>query len=129
MPDLTKWLWLDADIKLKTVDLLPGWCLVYHQLYDVHPDKPVSVGNCPNGDYSELFKSTLLVIEHAGTASFIDVGWGPEAELSGAFYITYYRNGNLSEPVQEISTREPDDVITLVEHVMAAHCRDQSAPE
>lgn len=70
---------LDSDILLQQISVPADWQVVYHQFYDIHPDHPVSVANCPNGDMSELFKSTLWVARHEVSGLMVDVGWAPEA--------------------------------------------------
>lgn len=109
---------LDSDILLQQISVPADWQVVYHQFYDIHPDHPVSVANCPNGDMSELFKSTLWVARHEASGLMIDVGWAPEADLSGEFVVRLVLAGDYSSPRREVATREPDQAIAIVEQWM-----------
>lgn len=106
---------LDSDILLRQISVSSGWEVAYHQFYDIHPDHPVTVANCPNGDMSELFKSTLWVARHEASGLMIDVGWAPEADLSGEFVVRLVLAGDYSSPRREATTREPDQAVAIVE--------------
>lgn len=129
MPVHEKTWWLDFDLLPLPIAVPPGWQVRYHQLYDVHPDRPIRVGNCPGGDYTELFKATLLVIAHSDNGNLIDVGWMPEADLNGSFWISLYESDGPGEPLDEISTREPHEVVAFVERLMVGRMNGGSGPE
>lgn len=104
---------LDSDIKLFTIALPNNdWQVKYHQFYQVYPQQPIWVAECPQGDYWELFKATLLVLENSRTAQVIDIGWLPEADPAGVFNLQLLDNYNYDQPLKTYTSTDAEQVLS-----------------
>lgn len=108
---------LDRDIQLHHIDLKSGWEIKYHQFYQVDPEVELNIANCPGGDYWELFKATLLVLENGDVA--LDLGWAPEADAGGSFWLRRLKRYDYTNPLDEFSSRDPLVMLNKVHEWMS----------
>ncbi|MCG8392808.1 MAG: hypothetical protein MI745_06965 [Pseudomonadales bacterium] len=115
----TAQLWFDEEIPSLEVPLSPGWEVIYHQAYDVHPDGSVYDDDCPGGDRSELLKAALLVLAHLESGDLIGLSWEPIADLKCGFCITLSHDDDSGTPVEKHFTQDPIEAVNVAINFMS----------
>ncbi|WP_300526129.1 hypothetical protein [Alcanivorax sp.] len=115
----TAQLWLDEETPSLEVPLSPGWEVVYHQAYDVHPDGSVCDDDCPGGDRSESLTAALLVLAHPESGDLIGLSWEPIADLKCGFCITLSHDDDSGTPVEKHFTQDPIEAVNVAINFMS----------
>ena len=110
---------LDEGIPFLEVPLSPGWEVVYHQAYDVHPDGSVYEDNNPGRGCGERLRAALLVISHLESGDLIGLSWEPVADLQCGFCITLSHDDGSGTPVEKSFTQDPIEAVNIAMNFMS----------
>ncbi|WP_010299796.1 hypothetical protein [Candidatus Odyssella thessalonicensis] len=112
------------DLKLQPLAIPRGFNIIYNFFFDVlDQGEPVYFEEEPANPFPyELYRSTLFQALHEYQQILIDMGWGPDGEPDGAFYITMLRTDDeyWEHPLVKFSSRNKDEIVNKLNELMLA---------
>ncbi|WP_010298748.1 hypothetical protein [Candidatus Odyssella thessalonicensis] len=99
-----------------------GWQILYNEFYSISPEDDINPEGSSLMPSWSLFSSTLLHMLHKENKVIIDLGWGPESDPEGAFYITMVRTDDKrwEHPLVKFSSRSKDEIVNKLNELMLA---------
>lgn len=119
--------------RLKPFRPAPNWKIMWNKLEDIEPD------NVAPDDKAWLFTfvedMTYLVTEHTYRQNHqtikhtfaIDLGWYPEGDINGNYYLIAVLDDDWQNPICELKTRSTQEVIDTIELWMFERFADWEA--
>ena len=104
-----------ANFKLQNLRIPGGWEVIINSFLDVDVTQYSSDDTIWRGFTENILhiRSTLKKKDIA-----IDLGWYPENDVSGAFHLMMIKNNNWKEPVEEINSRNKDEIVDKIEEFL-----------
>lgn len=99
-------------IKLQSLRIPSGWEVVINKFLDV------DVTQCSSEEdvWLDLTQDILHIRSTIKKNKIgIDLGWYPENDSTGAFHLIVIEDGNWEEPLQEIDSRDKDEIVNQIE--------------
>lgn len=107
--------------QLKPFRLAPAWKIMWNKLKDIEPD------NVKPDDDAWLFTfvedMTYIVTESTYNENkkiikrtlAIDLGWYPEGDIKGCYYLVAILDNDWNQPILEMKTRSTQKVVDTIE--------------
>lgn len=123
------------DLKLEPLSIPPGFGVSWNQFYSILDEgKPIYIEDdefWQNFPY-DMYKNTLLVLHFRPVAKkspllLIDMGWAPDQDPEGSFYITILRwdDEYWEHPLLKFSSRYKADIVDMLNKSMMAIYRGE----
>ena len=104
-----------VNFKLQRLRIPSGWEVIINSFLDVDVTQYSSDDTIWRGFTENILhiRSTLKKKDIA-----IDLGQYPENDVSGAFHLMVIKNNNWKEPVEEINSRNKDEIVDKIEEFL-----------
>ena len=104
------------DIPLQPFQIYPGWFVEQNTFPVIEPGTNIRVIGLPGGDPWLLFADCMLYMEHKVYNTVLDLGWVPEADPSGCYYLRLIKNQDWDNPLLRYKSRSKDDIVSKINH-------------
>ncbi|AIK95504.1 hypothetical protein [Candidatus Odyssella acanthamoebae] len=112
------------DLKLQPLAIPRGFNVIYNFFFEVlDQGRPIYFEDDPDYPFPyELYRSMLFQVLHEYYQLLVDLGWGPDGEPEGAFYITIIRadDKHWEHPLVKFSSRNKDEIVAKLNELMLA---------
>jgi hypothetical protein len=99
---------------LQGLKIPSGWCITWNSFYRIDPSEPCAL------DQTELFRESLLQMEHERADRLLDLGWYPEGDLrDGSYRLVLYRGDFRGNLLFQYVGRDLIEVVAEVERISA----------
>lgn len=103
-------------MRLQRLRIPSGWKVTYNNFCEIEPPLNASADD----DMWLFFTEDLLQIvkEKKKKEFLIDLGWIPEAEPEGSFYLQVIENSNWEKPLEEFKSKDQKLIIEKIEYYL-----------
>lgn len=101
---------MKRDYPLRAMRIPAGWRIDYNDFTETPLDHPEA--------WTLALKSSLLMLTHKRRGMMVDLGWYPDGEAHGGYWLRVFEGDHAGIERYSFETRDPATVIVELERVL-----------
>jgi hypothetical protein len=101
-----------------------GWRILHHELYQIAPDQVDKIEGLPGNPsvWETHFGQDLFLAENKSAELMLDVGWSPDGDPNGVFYLQLLRTRegetDWEHPLEVFKTRDLSELLKQLDRLL-----------